>query len=445
MTRKIFGSIALAAALVFIASVALIMGVLYPYFLNEQFGQMKAQASLASQGVSKSGEDYFEGLKTEGYRLTWIDPSGKVLYDSDAKADEMENHLQREEVQQAIREGEGESTRYSTTLLQRQLYVARLVGDGSIIRIADSQHSVLGLLLGTLQQILIVAIIALGLSFYLAWSLTKRVVRPLNEIDLNSPAQARTYKELQPLLDRLQMQQKQIERDKAQRVRGEQMRREFTANVSHELKTPLQTISGSAELLAEGLVKPEDTTGFGRKIYSEAKRLIVLIDDIIGLSHLDEQTGDLCKEELDLLAVTEHAVSHLISRAKESGVEITCDGESAMVLGDLTLLNSIVYNLCDNAVKYSENGGNVTVTVRREGSMAELSVADEGIGIPLESQDRIFERFYRVDKSRSKAVGGTGLGLSIVKHAVQLHDGQIELESAPGVGTRVTVRIPLAE
>ena len=445
MTRRIFGSIALAAALVFIASVVLIMGVLYPHFLNEQFGQMKAQASLASQGVSKSGSDYLEGLKTEGYRLTWIDPAGKVLYDSDAEADKMENHLQREEVQQAIREGEGESTRYSTTLLERQLYVAQLVSDGSIIRIADSQHSVLGLLLGMLKQILLVAVIALGLSFYLAWSLTKRIVRPLNEIDLNSPAKTEAYKELQPLLDRLQMQQKQIERDKEQRVQVEQMRREFTANVSHELKTPLQTISGSAELLAEGLVRPEDTVSFGEKIYSEAKRLIALIDDIIGLSHLDEQTGDLCKDELDLLEVTENAVSHLVSRAEESGVKITCSGESAMILGDLTLLNSIVYNLCDNAIKYSENGGNVTVTVRRENGMAELRVADQGVGIPAESQDRIFERFYRVDKSRSKEVGGTGLGLSIVKHAVQLHRGQIDLESALGVGTTVTVRIPLAE
>ena len=551
MTKKIFYSIALVGALVFIASVVLIMGVLYTHFLNEQFGQMRAKATLAAQGVDRCGQEYFEGLSTEGYRLTWIDRDGTVLYDSEADVEKMENHLQREEVKEALAEGGGQSSRYSTTLLERRLYVTQKAGDGTVIRVSDSQRSILGLLLGMLQPILIMAAIAFGTSFFLAWRLTKRVIRPLNEIDLNHPEKNRTYEELQPLLDRLrnqqtqlaeqsrELQQKQMEfkaatanmkegllilnsemeiisvnhaatellgisryaagqklkdagafphieelfrqtldgdrneaplqigdrqyrlyaspvmssdtvtavvifiLDVTQRNLTEQQRREFTANVSHELKTPLQTIAGSAELLAEGLVKAEDTAEFAARIQRESRRLIDLIDDIIGLSQLDEETELRKKEEIDLFAVAEHGVSQLAMEAKARGVGISLTGRSVMVNGDLTLLESIVHNLCDNGIKYSESGSSVEVKVDEKDDMAVLTVKDHGIGIPKEEQERIFERFYRVDKSRSRAVDGTGLGLSIVKHAVQRHDGSIELESEPGVGTTIRVMIPV--
>lgn len=552
MRKKIFGSIALVAILVFAASIILIMGVLYTHFLNVQVGQMKAQADLAAQGISTGGPAFVEDFKTEGYRLTWIDESGKVLYDSVAEAGSMENHLQREEIQEALESGEGESSRYSTTLLQRQLYVARTAEDGSIIRIADSQHSILGLLLGMLQQILIMAVITLALSIFLAYRLTKRIVEPLNRINLDRPDQSPVYEELQPLMDRIRVQQDEIMaqstklRQKQQefdastanmqegllivndqkqiisinraaaeilgapwyamgrqlqemtdhteilsafertlggeitesemeigekqyeihaspvtssgqvsaiiifiidisvRKRAEQMRREFTANVSHELKTPLQTISGSAELIAAGLVKPEDVPTFGSRIHHEAGRLITLIDDIIGLSRLDEGAEDMRKEEIDLYALAEHTVAGLSHMAAENGVGIRLEGASSMVKGDITMLGSIVHNLCENAIKYSSAGGEVNVSVTSDGGEVSLAVADQGIGIPAEDQERVFERFYRVDKGRSKEVGGTGLGLSIVKHAVALHGGRIGLTSTPGEGTTVTVYLPKA-
>ena len=551
MRKKIFYSIALVGTLVFVASVVLIMGVLYTHFLNEQFDQMRSQAMLAKQGADKCGQEYFKGLDAEGYRLTWIDEDGTVLYDSEADVGKMENHLQREEVKEALAEGSGQSSRYSTTLLERRLYVTQKTSDGTVIRVSDSQRSILGLLLGMLQPILIMAVIAFGASFLLAWRLTKRVIRPLNEIDLNHPENNRTYEELQPLLDRLRIQQTQLaaqsrelqqkqkefkaatsnmeegllilnsdmeiisvnhaateilgisryatgqnlkevgvfphieelfmqtldgERNEAplqiedrqfrlyaspvlssdtvtavvifmldvtQKNLTEQLRREFTANVSHELKTPLQTISGSAELLAEGLVKQEDTAEFAARIHRESRRLIALIDDIIGLSQLDEETEARKKEEIDLFAVAEHGVSQLAAEAKARGVGISLTGRSTMVNGDLTLLESIIHNLCDNAIKYSEAGSDVEVNVEEIDDMASLTVKDHGIGIPKEDQARVFERFYRVDKSRSKAVGGTGLGLSIVKHAVQQHDGSIELESEPGEGTTIRVMIPV--
>lgn len=553
MTKKIFRSIALATVLVLVASVVLIMGVLYTHFLNVQFDQMKAQAVLATQGIDKNGEAYTEGLKPEGYRLTLIDPQGKVLYDSKAEPGNMENHLQREEVQMALEEGEGQSSRYSTTLLERQLYVARVADDGSIVRISDSQHSMLGLLVGMLQQIIIVASIGLLLSLILAYRLSRRIIDPLNDIDLDKPNKEEVYEELHPLLDRILLQKEQIriqtdelmqkrrefealtanmeegllildedgrivsinraasqtlgftrnclgmqiaeavsskeftdvfseaiagekaERgleisgrqyelhaspvitqgrptaavifilDVSQRLRAEQMRREFTANVSHELKTPLQTISGSAELIAGGIVKPEDIPEFGMRIYKEAGRLMNLIDDIIDLSKLDEGADDTKREETDLLAVAEYAVAGLTQTAAASDVKLTLSGESAMVIGDITLLRSIAHNLCENAIKYSSPGGSVDVKVGIDKDKAVLIVKDDGIGIPEGEQERIFERFYRVDKGRSKEVGGTGLGLSIVKHAVLIHHGNIEVDSRPGEGTKITVTLPAAE
>lgn len=550
MTKRIFRSIFLVAISIFLASVVLFMGVLYDYFSGVQQSQLRMQTDLAAQGVAHEGVSYLEGLDPTDYRITWIDPEGDVLFDSKSDSKEMENHVQREEVQEALSTGLGESSRYSDTLLERSFYCAQRLSDGSVLRLSVAQNSLLTLILGMMQSLCVIFFIALGLSLYLASRLSKHIVKPLNELNLDDPLSNDGYDELSPLLRRLSLQQAQIRQQSselqqkqrefdavttgmteglillnskrvilsinpaAQRLFGtdpscvgqfllsihrspelqelllnassgtyaekvmeleggtyqldaspilsdgqvsgmvlllldvtekskiEQMRREFTANVSHELKTPLQTISGCAELLSNGLVKPEDETRFSKQIYTEAQRMIHLVEDIIRLSHLDEGAEDFKRESVDLYALARETIGSLLPAAGASEVKLRLEGEVAMVYGIPQLLQGILYNLCDNAIKYNRPGGQVTVSVKNEARAVCLSVADTGIGIPAEHQERIFERFYRVDKSHSKEIGGTGLGLSIVKHAARLHNAAIELQSEPGSGTTITVRFP---
>ncbi len=550
MTKRIFRSICLVGLVVVLASAVLIMGILYEYFTSIQKKQLRAESDLAAQGVMLQGEQYLQGLELEGCRITWIGADGVVLYDSQYAAGEMENHLERQEVRQALAAGYGESRRYSTTGMERLLYAAQRLPDGTVIRLSSAQESILNLVLGMLDPILIVVAIALGVALALAARVSRQIVRPLNELDLDEPLQSTEYDELAPLLRRIDSQQRQlkaqkmelrrrrgefeaitgsmneglvllnargqvlsinpaavriletepgcvgrdilsINRDPAlqkllekaqegqrgekviqigengyqldvspvlseetvtgvamllfnvtERARAEQMRREFTANVSHELKTPLHTISGCAELLLNGLVRPEDEKQFASQIYGEAQRLIQLVEDIINLSHLDEGAEDMRREPVDLYALAESTVHSLAPAAERAGVTMRLQGRSARIGGMAQLLSGIVYNLCDNAIKYNRPGGTVTVSVaEREGAVA-LTVKDTGIGIPPEYQQRIFERFYRVDKSHSKEVGGTGLGLSIVKHAAMIHGARIQLESSPGEGTVITVIFP---
>lgn len=550
MTKRIFRSIFLVAAVVLLAAFVLITGVLYEYFSNNQMSQLTAQAQLAAQGVEQAGADYFSGLDETGYRITWIAADGTVLYDSDAEADMMENHSEREEVREALENGSGESVRYSTTLMERQLYAAERLSDGTVIRLSGAQYTVLTLVLGMLQPLIVILAAAIGLSLWLASRLSKRIVRPLNELDPDKPEKIEAYEELRPLTEKLCSQQRQLraQEEELQRKRGEfeaasgnmieglvllneqgevlsinraamrllgvgrgctgrqmpvpegfgelsgllkkalggehgdisltigegsyqiyaspvmsndktagavllfidttekqgaeQMRREFTANVSHELKTPLHTISGCAELLANGMVKPEDVPRFSLRIQSEAKRMIALVDDIIKLSHLDEGAEDMRREETDLYSLAMDTVRSLTPAAREAGVSLELSGESAVINGVPQLLGGIIYNLCDNAIKYNRRGGSVAVTVADGPDAARLTVSDTGIGIPPEQQERIFERFYRVDKSHSKEVGGTGLGLSIVKHAAKLHNAVISMHSVPGEGTEIKVEFP---
>ena len=549
MTKRIFRSICLVAAAVLLAAFVLIMGVMYDYFSDNQMSQLKAQAQLAAQGVEKSGADYFGGLDDTGYRITWIAADGIVLYDSDAEAGNMENHHEREEVREALEYGSGESMRYSTTLMERQLYAAERLSDGTVIRLSGAQYTVLTLVLGMLQPVAVIAAAALGLSLWLASRLSKRIVKPLNELDPDEPDKIDTYEELKPLTEKLCSQQRQLKAqaeelqrkrdefeaasgnmteglvllneqgavlsinkaakrllgisccigrdmplpsgsaelrellqkalrgehgeismpigegsyqiyaspvisnekiagavlliiDITEKERSEQMRREFTANVSHELKTPLHTISGCAELLANGMVKQEDVPRFSLQIQSEAKRMIALVEDIIKLSHLDEGAEDMRREETDLYSLAKDAVCSLSPEAQEAGVSLELSGESAVITGVPQLLDGIIHNLCDNAIKYNRRGGSVAVTVTDGADSAHLTVKDTGIGIPPEQQERIFERFYRVDKSHSKALGGTGLGLSIVKHAAKLHNAAISIYSVPGEGTEIKVDFP---
>lgn len=442
MTKRIFQSICIAAVTVLLASLVLIMGVLYDYFSRVQKEQLSAQADLAARGAADLGMEYFEGLDLGGCRISWIAADGSVLYDNMGDAGSMENHLDREEVREAMETGRGESSRYSDTLTEKLSYQARLLPDGTVIRLAASQYTAWVLLMGVLQPLLVVVLLAVLLSLLLAYRLSARLVKPLNEVDLSDPLKNVEYEELRPLLSRIDSQHQQLKRDRDELEKNEEIRREFTANVSHELKTPLHSISGYAELLAKGMVRPEDVEKFSSKIYSESQRMTSLVEDIIELSHLDTGAGDMKREDVDLYLIARTAADSLSMAAKEAGVELKVSGESARVYGVPQLLYGICYNLCDNGIKYNREKGRVEISVRNLEGEVELKVSDTGIGIPEESRERIFERFYRVDKSRSKAVGGTGLGLSIVKHAALVHRATIDIDSEPGSGTSFTLHFP---
>ena len=444
MSRKIFTAIWGAALAVFLASLVFIMGVSYNYFTGVQMKQLHAETALAAQGVTLSGMDYLDGLSGD-CRITWVAADGTVLFDNEADASRMENHLEREEIRQALQTGTGEARRYSPTLADRQLYAAQRLPDGSVLRLSTVQLALWSLVLGFAQPICLVALLALALSFFLASRLTKKIVAPINAIDPDNPMQyyeRDEYREVEPLLRRIAAQQSQLRRDRAEIERASLIRQEFTANVSHELKTPLHAISGYAELLESGLAKPEDVKPFAGKIRSESCRMTKLVEDIIDLTRLDAGGADYVFEPCNLLRIAENAVDSLQSEAAGQSITLSLRGESAPMSGVPRLLHSIVYNLCDNAIKYNRPGGRVDVNVAPEGEKVVLRVSDTGVGIPKDSIDRIFERFYRVDKSRSKAVGGTGLGLSIVKHAALIEKADVRVESEPGDGSVFTVTFP---
>ena len=445
ISNKIFKSIWLVAVSVFLASLVFIMGISYNYFSRLQKRQLKNETEIAARGVALSGIRYFENLGTDGYRITWIDAEGNILYDNEADTSKMENHLEREEVRLALKEGYGETTRYSSTLADKQLYAAKRLPDGSVLRLSIVQMAVWSLLIGFVQPIGIVIVIAFLLSFFLASRLAKEIVKPINEIELDHPEQyydKENYKEVEPLLRRISNQQHQLKEDQRQIEKNALIRQEFSANVSHELKTPLHAISGYAELLENGMVNENDIRPFAGRIRMESIRMAKLVEDIIDLSKLDSRTSETKFEECDLYRIAENAVDSLEEAASSQNVTVQINGRSAPMKAVPQLLYSVIYNLCDNAIKYNRYGGSVTISVQQSRFDTVLSVKDNGIGIPKESRERIFERFYRVDKSRSREVGGTGLGLSIVKHAVMIHGGKIEVRSELGEGAEFIVTIP---
>lgn len=548
MTKRIFRSIWLVALAVFLASLALIMGLMYTYFSEVQRNQLRTQTQLVAQGATHEGLKYFSGLEIADCRITWIDTDGTVLYDNRSESTQMENHLEREEIREALETGHGESERYSATLLQRSLYCTQRLDDGTVLRLSTSQSSVLNLLLGVAQPICLVIAIALLLSAVLAHSLSRRIVDPLNRLDLDHPLTDNCYEEIKPLLRRIDAQQRELRChatalarkenefiavtdsmseglvllgsnctiltmnsaarrllnlshrsigtdilsydknladlliqalegkraekiiplsgcdyqvdanpvitdeavtgvvlllfDVTEKLRSEQMRREFTANVSHELKTPLQSISGYAELISRGIARPEDMGRFSEQIHTEAQRMIRLVEDIIRLSQLDEGSVQTSYEVVDLYSLAQQVLDALSGEASRAQVTLHLEGNAASLRSIPAMLTAVLTNLCDNAIKYNRAGGTVTVCVGQSDGCVWFSVADTGIGIPPEHHGRIFERFYRVDKSHSKAVGGTGLGLSIVKHTVLSLGGKIALQSSPGVGSTFTVRFP---
>lgn len=432
MTRKIFRAILQAAGGVLLASLLIVMGFLYDYFGAVQENQLWTELDLAAAGAETAGMDYFAAIDPNRSRLTWIAADGTVLYDEQADRNAMENHADREEVREALADGIGSSERFSDTLLEKTLYCAKRLSDGSVLRISVSRATMALLALGMLQPICFVLLAALILAFWLARRLSRRIVEPLNTLDLDHPLANQTYDEIAPLLRRIRQQNRQI--DEQLRIR-----QEFTANVSHELKTPLTTILASSEMLAGGMVKPEDEPRFIGHIHEEAARLLTLIEDIIRLSQLDEGV-ELPTEVVDLAAVAEEAARQLQEKAAACDVTLEAQAEPCFLQGVPRLFHEIVYNLTENAIKYNVPEGTVTVTVTKDGT---LTVSDTGIGIPPEHQARVFERFYRVDKSHSKAIGGTGLGLSIVKHACAYLGASIELQSDVGRGTAVTIHFSI--
>lgn len=550
MTKKIFKSILIVAGTVLLASIVIIMGCLYEYFSNIQKDKLADELDIAASAVELYGTDYLKNIDSERYRITWIQADGKVIYDTQAGADSMENHADRQEVKQALAEGEGSSSRYSDTLMEKTSYYARLLDDGSVLRVSTTYATAGLLVLGMLQPILVVLIAALVLSGMLARRISKRIVEPMNSIDLDRPLENDTYEELSPLLNRINQQHREIEMqmrylkqrtdeftqitesmkeglilldnkgnvlsineaaqniletdsdcigqsflsiersrninnaiqsafeeghseiyaqygsreyqvdisriesggetvgavllafDITEQQNAQRNRREFTANVSHELKTPLQGIIGSAELIENGMVKSEDMPRFTGHIRKEASRLVTLIEDIIRLSQLDEGR-QMPSEQVDLFELAGEVKSVLEGACEAKNINMKLMGEHVFVDGVKRLLYEIIYNLCDNAVKYNNEGGIADIDISSDEKNAYITVRDSGIGIPQDQQERVFERFYRVDKSHSKESGGTGLGLSIVKHAVSYHNGTVSMKSEPGNGTEIRVALPL--
>jgi len=549
MNKKIFLSTCIVAFSVFLISLALIMGVLYQYFAQRIERELESEAVYIAHALESEGLSYFDGLPKSGKRITVIASDGEVLYDTDADAAEMENHLQRDEIREALESGAGSDSRYSSTLTQATVYYALRLSNGNVVRVSATQLTVPTLLFGILQPLMAIIIIALILSAIFASRVSRSIINPINAIDLERPEENITYDELTPLLRRIAHQNRTINAqlvqarkrqeefrlitdnmregllvidhdanllsynaaacsllnaesapgenvfnlcrstvftdfvqaalsgthtectleqqnrtlqlianpvfeesvpvgavliilDITEKAERERLRREFSANVSHELKTPLTSISGFAELMMSGAVKQEDMPDFSHSIYQEAQRLIALIGDIIRLSELDERSKEYEDTQVDLYALAQETTARLQQTANQADITVTLLGTPAQINGVRHILSEMVYNLVDNAIKYNRPGGTVDVILTRSSQDTRLIVRDTGIGIPKVDQARVFERFYRVDKSHSKAIGGTGLGLSIVKHGAAYHNAEVILDSTPDIGTTVTVIFP---
>ena len=546
MTGKILRISYLVAISALLASALLFFGVMYRDYEDGAFARLRAEAAAISQGLGAVGSDYFDSFVPDD-RVTWIAANGTVLYDSAAPAQLLESHAGREEIDQALQTGEAQTSRYSKTLLQRTFYYAKLLEDGTVLRVSCTQNSLPAMILMLLTPFLWVATLVLILCGVLSYRLARQITKPLNAINPDNPAPLPNYPELTPLFDKLREQNRTIGKqmnelqlrqreftaitenmregfllvdckmhvlssnhsalevlggrelkpgcllydaecsqeifdavdtalsgshaellltidetswqvlanpvvasgqvagavvlfmDVTEREQRERLRREFSANVSHELKTPLTSISGFAELMKEGLVPPEKIPEFSGDIYKESLRLIGLVNDIIQLSRLDENSTQFQRAPVDLYDLCAQSIERLSPVAARQSVTLALTGEHAEIEGVEQLLKEMIYNLLDNAIKYNVPGGSVTASVRKSAGRTILSVSDTGIGIPYAHQPRVFERFYRVDKSHSKEVGGTGLGLSIVRHAAQYHGARLELKSQPGKGTTITV------
>ncbi|MBQ6223229.1 MAG: hypothetical protein IJJ44_11510 [Solobacterium sp.] len=444
MNKKIFYAIWLMTITVLISCIAFLMVISYNRYTQEQMIQLRNETELVTRGIAMNRESYLKDLDTENFRITWITSEGRILYENGTDVEGMEVPLEQEEIQGALANGYGESSRYSS-VSEKQLYTARKLPDGTIICLSVTLASIWALLARISPVIIAAALAAWWLSRSIAFKLPKKIVEPLNDLTLEeqmSTEKAPVYEEIRPLLKRLDDQYKQIQKDREELERTSLIRQEFTANASHELKTPLHVISGYAELLEHGMVKEEDIPSFAGKIRAEAQRMTKLVEDIIDLSKLDSGGKDMNRENTDLYRIAQNAAESLEAEAEQNQIRLSVEGENTIIAGIPQVLYSIVYNLCLNAIKYSDPGNDVRILVENRDNEAVLSVTDHGIGIPQEELDRIFERFYRIDKSHSKEVGGTGLGLSIVKHGAKIHDAEIKVSSEVGKGSVFTVIFP---
>ena len=546
MNKKIFRSSVAVALVVLISSLILIIGILFQYFENQLQSELASEANYIAYAVENQGIDYINNFSNSDKRITIISPDGNVIADTFVNKNDLDDHSDRQEIADALKNGKGTSIRYSNTLAEKTVYYAMKMNDGNILRVSTNQYTVVTIIISLIQPILIVFVIALVLSFILAQRISKSIIKPINELDLENPSNNEPYDELAPLLRKISKQKNTIEKqikeaehkqeefrlitenmkegfivvdrqmnlltynrsalnllginsvipdnvltaaddnlifvinkaldgvrekgdltindnyyslianpvfedekvigaviiiiDVTESVKREQLRREFTSNVSHELKTPLTSISGFAEILKSGNNPDSVVTDFSSSIYDEAQRLITLVNDIIKISELDENNIQLENEDVDLYELSADVINRLAPIANKNNIHLNLIGESTLVFGAEKILDEMIYNLCDNAIKYNVPDGTVDVIVSESKNHIKLTVRDTGIGIPQSEQERIFERFYRVDKSHSKSIGGTGLGLSIVKHAAVYHNAEIKLKSESGKGTSITIR-----
>ena len=546
MVNKIFRSNFFTSMLILLMSFCLTFGVLFSYFEAQMFTELESEAGYISYAVKNEGTDFIDNFNEKGKRITLVSSDGTVLADTKADAEELENHADRKEIADALKNGKGTSSRYSDTLMQKTLYYAEKLDDGTILRVSTTQNSVVIILLGLLQPLIIIIVLALIISIFLSYRLSKAIIKPINELDLDNPAANETYEELTPLLKKISAQKKTISNqikeakqkqeefklitenmseglliidkdfnilsynqaaktlldvddadnksvlsinrsrgfrntidvalsgeraendithdensynliatpvfdgdkiigavmviiDVTESVKREQLRQEFTSNVSHELKTPLTSISGFAEMLKSGGTPDETVIDFSTSIYDEAQRLITLVSDIMKISELDEGAVPFEKESVDIYELSKDIVKRLTPIAEKRNISFSMIGDTTKVYGVRKILDEMIYNLCDNAIKYNKDNGTVDVIINQANNKTSITVKDTGIGIPASEQSRVFERFYRVDKSHSKLVGGTGLGLAIVKHGAAFHDAEVSLESTEGKGTSVTI------
>ena len=434
MRAKIQKSMLLLICAAVISSFVMLEIVFYVYSLNQMKKEVKQEVEYIVAAIHISGTSYLDEMDAAAVdtRLTLISEEGEVLYDSQEDEYTFQNHAGREEIREAMENGSGEALRSSETVGKRTYYYAVRLEEGMVLRASKTLDYLIPIVLGALPFMVLTALIMIVLAYFLAKWQTARLIRPINELDLEHPLENSVYEELTPLLQNMESQNKAKEE-------VADMRKEFSANVSHELKTPLTSISGYAEIMKSGIAKPEDMTRFSEIIYKEASRLIVLIEDIMKLSKLDEQDVDMEREDVDLFDMCREICNRLAFQAEQKDVHLELTGEKVLYNGVRQILDEMIYNVCENAVKYNVDGGRVKIWVGNTLRGPKIIVEDTGIGIPEDQKERIFERFYRVDKSHSKATGGTGLGLSIVKHGAIYHHAEIHVESTLGKGTRMEI------
>lgn len=437
MRQKMQHSMVFVLTATLVIAYIFLTGIMYRQTVTTVEEEIHREADYISKAVQISGTEYLNQMDEvrANTRITWISAEGTVLYDSTEDEHTFENHKNRPEVKKAFAKGEGEDIRKSDTIGEEMCYYAEKMPDGTVLRVSRTMNSAMKSAFHILPFMIFLALVMIVTAWLLSKWQIERLIRPINTLDLENPLEQEMYPELQPLLERIEQSNKAKEAVAA-------MRREFSANVSHELKTPLTSISGYAEIMKDGLVRPEDMQHFSEKIYQEASRLITLVEDIIKLSRLDEGRVELEKEEVDLYELSREIISRLAPQAVKNRVRLELTGESVKYTGIRQILDEMIYNITENAIKYNNPGGKVSVWAGNTLQGKKVVVTDNGIGIPEDQIDRIFERFYRVDKSHSKERGGTGLGLSIVKHGVMLHHGEVHVESKLGEGTRIELVFP---